>query len=80
MTEENKTKKTVLYIVEDTETAQFRYRVKNVVETLEGSSKWTAQWVLKTDLDRVAIECVDLVVVLRQTAKDKKVLDFILRI
>ncbi len=77
MTEENKTKKTVLYIVEDTETAQFRYRVKNVVETLEGSSKWTAQWVLKTDLDRVAIECVNLVVVLRQTAKDKKVLDFI---
>lgn len=70
-------KRAVLYIVENLEDAQFRYRVKNVVEALDGSNKWEAKWVLKSDIDKVDLGAVDLVVVLRQTAKDKKVIDFI---
>lgn len=69
--------KRVLYIVEDTESAQFRYRVKNVIEALEDSNNWEASWVLKSDIDRINFEDVDLVVILRQTAKDRKLLDFI---
>lgn len=70
-------KQVALYIVENLEDAQFRYRVKNVVEALNGSNKWGAKWVLKSDIDKVEFSSVDLVIVLRQTAKDKKVLDFI---
>lgn len=69
--------KNVVYIVEDTEPAQFRYRVKNIAEILEGSAEWRASWVLKSDIDKANLESADLVVVLRQTAKDKTMLDFI---
>lgn len=76
MTEE-KNKSIVLYVVEDTKSAQFRYRVKNIVETLKKSSKWEARWALKSDLDDVDLADIDLVVILRQTGKDRVILDFI---
>ena len=69
--------KKVLYIVEDTEPAQFRYRVKNVIEALEESSKWSGKWILTKNISKDSLADVDLVVILRQTAKDKKILDFI---
>lgn len=74
---EETNKKKVLYIVEDTGSAQFRYRVKNVAEALEGSTEWQAKWVLASDIDSVKLDSIDLVVILRQTAKDKKILDFV---
>ena len=39
----------ILYVAEDTESAQFRYRVRNVAEALGGSSKWKVEWVLKNE-------------------------------
>ena len=67
----------ILYIVEDTESAQFRYRVKNVVDALEASSKWKAKWVLTSDFKDTDLNGVDVVVVLRQSGKDGQVLKII---
>ncbi|MBR3252667.1 glycosyltransferase [Candidatus Saccharibacteria bacterium] len=69
--------KKVLYVVEDTDSAQFRYRVKNIAEALKSSFGWKVGWVLKSEIEKVELSQVDLVVILRQTAKDKKILDFI---
>ena len=69
--------KKVLYIAENVESAQFRYRVKNVAEALDSSTEWQAKWVLASDIDSVKLDSIDLVVILRQTAKDKKILDFV---
>lgn len=76
MTEE-KSKKTVLYIVEDKEVAQFRYRVKNVAEALKKSSDWEAKWILTSEFEDADLEDVDLVVTLRQSGKDGKILKII---
>lgn len=70
-------KKVVLYVVEDTKSAQFRYRVKNIIEALKGSEEWAARWVLRSDFTDADFLGVDLVVILRQTGKDKKILDCI---
>lgn len=72
-----KNKKIVLYVVEDVKSAQFRYRVENVVEALQYSNKWKAKWILKSNLSDNDLLGVDLVVVLRQTGKDEILLDFI---
>lgn len=76
MTEE-KNKKTILYIVEEPKTAQFRYRVENVIEALAQSDRWRGRWVLTEKLTERELSGVDLVVILRQTAKDKKILNYI---
>lgn len=76
MTEE-KNKRKVLYIVEDKNTAQFRYRVQNVMEAARESAKYEVDFALKNDLSKVDLGKIDLVVILRQTAKDRAVLDFI---
>lgn len=73
-------KKVVLYVVEDTKSAQFRYRVKNVVETLRDSNEWSAKWVLKSDFSDSDLLGVDLVVILRQTGKDGVLVDFIKKV
>ena len=71
--------KTILYIVEDTEPAQFRYRVENIAEALEKSSKYQVKWFKKSEIEQAEkmLDEVDFVVILRQTAKDKLILDFI---
>jgi len=69
-------KKKVLYIVEDKNTAQYRYRVQNVMEAVESSDKYEVNFVLKNSLKKVDLDKINLVVVLRQTAKDRTVLDF----
>lgn len=69
--------KKILYVVEDKETAQFRYRVSNVIEALKGNSKLSARWVLTAKVSEKDLVGVDLVVILRQSAKNRKVLDFI---
>lgn len=69
--------KKVIYIIEDEKSAQFRYRVKNVVEALERSKEWSATWALNTELDKIDVNKFDLAVILRQTAKDRVVIDFI---
>ncbi|MDO4752852.1 MAG: glycosyltransferase [Candidatus Saccharibacteria bacterium] len=66
--------KKVLYLVEDTESAQFRYRVKNVIEALKDSSMWLADSVKTDDFSDSDLDEVDLVVILRQTEKNGKIL------
>lgn len=68
--------KKVLYVVEDTKSVQFRYRVKNVAEALKGRD-YEVEWVVKTELDRVKLDEFDLVVILRQTDKDGVISRFI---
>lgn len=72
-------KKQVLYIIEDEKSAQFRYRIKNVAEALESSSKYEVVWFLKSEIARAydALPETSLVVIERQTAKDNIVPDFI---
>lgn len=77
MIEENKTKKRILFITEDKKAAQFRYRVKNIVEILNKSSDWRAEYLLSSDIKKVKLEQINLVVILRQTGKDKRLIDFI---
>lgn len=72
-----KNKKIILYVVEDTKSAQFRYRVKNVIETLKKSDNWEARWVLTSDLTDADLLNVSLVVILRQTGKNGVLFDFI---
>ncbi len=72
--------KKVLYIVEDVDAAQFRYRVKNISEALEESSKWELKWVLTSEFQDEDLDGIDLVVVLRQSSKNGKILKIIKKI
>lgn len=69
--------KKVLYLVEDTESAQFRYRVENIKEALGNSTEWRVDWVLKSEIKKIKFDDVDLIIILRQTAKDKEILNLI---
>ena len=62
--------KKVLYIVDDEKSAQFRYRVHNLVEATKVSQRWQVGWTHKAKLEEKELEGVDLVVILRQTDKD----------
>ena len=59
----------VLYVVEGDRSAQFRYRVENVAEVLDGYD-YNVEWVLKSELGDTKLDEFDLVVILRQTDKD----------
>ena len=73
-------KRRVLYVVEDTRSAQFRYRVKNVIEAVSSSNDWQVSYVLKTELDEVKPDGFNLVVILRQTDKDGRIGQFIKKV
>lgn len=71
--------KKVLYIVEDEESAQFRYRVKNVAEATLDSKKWQVEWMQRSELElaMVRLNDIDMVVILRQTDKNGEIGKFI---
>lgn len=69
--------KLALYVVEDKEAPQFRYRVDNLEKALEGSEKWRVRHVLKSELDSLKLDDYSLVVIERQTSKDGFVLRLI---
>lgn len=69
--------KKVLYIVEDTEVSQFRYRVKNVIEALKSSDKWKADFKKTSEINDKLLDDINILVILRQTAKNNKLIDFI---
>lgn len=69
--------KRILYIVEDIKSPQFRYRVKNIVEVADNSRQVEVKWVLRSEIQKINLKNLDLIVILRQTAKDRKILDFI---
>ena len=71
--------KKIVYIVEDKKSAQYRYRVQNVIDALADGETFSVGVFLKTEVNGVDFRDIFLVVVLRQTAKDNVVLDFIKR-
>ena len=72
-------KKIILYIIEDDNTAQYRYRVRNVKERLETGEKYDVEIFSKSKINeaRSRLKDIALVVILRQTAKDGVILNFI---
>lgn len=74
--------KKVVYIVEDEKSAQFRYRVKNMVEACGGDKKWRVEWVLKSEVlrDENKVMNADLVVILRQTDKNGEMIRLVERL
>lgn len=71
--------KKVLYVVEDKKSAQFRYRVENLVEAFLGHKNWRVEYVLKMELSSLGLGEYSLVVIARQTAKDEVLLKLIKR-
>lgn len=67
----------IVYVVEDTNAPQFRYRVKNIIEALENNKKWKIEYCLKSDLGKLKLEDVKILIIVRQTAKDGVVLRLI---
>ncbi|MBR3270007.1 glycosyltransferase [Candidatus Saccharibacteria bacterium] len=73
-------RKIAMYLVEDEESAQFRYRVCNVMEVLDDhDSSWQAVYFLNSEIDEVKkhLGDIDLLIILRQSAKDNKLLKII---
>ncbi len=72
-------KKLVIYIAETTENAQYRYRCQNVAQAIEKSNDFDVKIFLKDEIEKAErwLLGASLVVIERQTAKDKIVLDFI---
>ena len=71
--------KKIVFVVEDTEALQYRYRVKNVLEALRGNNEWQAGSYLKSELPSIDFGDIDIIIVLRQAAKDGVVLRLIRR-
>lgn len=69
----------VLYICEDTKSAQFRYRCHNVMEWTRRSKKWQVGWLTSAELEKARGQLggISLIVVERQTAKNRQLIDFV---
>lgn len=69
--------KKVICVVEDVKSAQFRYRCANVIEATRKSEKYSVDFVLRDQAEKIDLEDVALLVIERQTAKDNLLLDLI---
>lgn len=67
----------VVYVVENTNTPQFRYRVKNIIDVLRDDDKWSAEYYIKGDLNKLRLDNVKMLIIVRQTAKDRTILNLI---
>lgn len=67
----------VVYIVEDAKSAQFGYRVANVIKALGKNNKWKAEYCLKDNISEINFSTIDILVILRQTSKDNVALNLI---
>jgi len=74
--------KVILYVVEDKESAQYRYRVENIKETLKESKKWEVKCLLRSEISQneSLLKESDLVIILRQTAKDDTLINLVKKI
>ena len=72
-------KKVAVCVSQDKDSAQFRYRCENIMELTLNSGEWQTVWFLNSEVSEILdrIDEVDLVVVIRQAAKDNKILRFI---
>ncbi len=60
----------VAYIVEDKNSPQFRYRVKNITDSLKKyDSKWKAKDYLKNNANKIDFEKTNLLVISRLNRK-----------
>lgn len=69
--------KNILFVAESYESAQYRYRVGNVIEAIEKRSDWGVHAALTIDINDTYLINTNLVVILRQAAKNKTILEFI---
>ena len=77
-----KNRRNVLYIVKDKEAAQFRYRVNNVAEVVDGRSVWRVRYCMIDNIGdlKSVLGDVDLIVISRQVARGDELLRFIKKI
>ena len=61
--------KKVVYLANDDKSAQFRYRVKNMIESLRDGAGWTAKYYLKPDFKLDYLDDIKLLIIERQTDK-----------
>ena len=69
--------KMVLFVVGDKISAQYRYRVNNVIETIREYTNWGAGAIFAGEATERMLTGIDLVVILRQSVKGNTVPDFI---
>lgn len=62
--------RTVIYIVENETSPQFRYRIKNIQEALVRSKTWQIKYYTKKNIKSCIFNDASLVIIERQTAKD----------
>ena len=53
----------IVYVLEDINTPQFRYRVENIIEAFENNGKWSVEYYLKSDLEKLELKNVKLFIV-----------------
>ena len=70
-------KRKILFVVEDKKSAQFRYRVENIIQALDKSKKIEADYCLKDGIDKIDFSEIKTLIILRQAAKDGIVLKLI---
>ena len=65
-------KNNIIYLSEDATSAQYRYRVKNILEALKDNKKYNLASFLKSDISKLEKELprADLIILERQTAKN----------
>lgn len=69
----------VVCIAQDKKAAQFRYRCENIVESTLKSKKWQTVWFLNSEISEILNRTnkIELVIIVRQAAKDNRILEFI---
>ena len=70
-------KKRIIYVVENSKDAQYRYRVANLNELMDMSKDWCMDILLRQHMRLSDIAGSRLIVIERQTAKNGRILDFI---
>lgn len=72
-----KRSKVVLYVFQNRDSIQFRYRWQNIKEALRASDEWSMVFCLKNKILRTDFKNIDVLVVSRQTEKGCKILNLI---
>ncbi len=67
----------IVYVVEDINVPQFRYRVKNIIDVFNNNDAWEVEYFCKSDLTKLELKNVRVLIILRQTAKDRIILKLI---
>ena len=67
--------KHIIYLAEDSKSAQFRYRISNLVEICKNNPKYQISYFLKSDLEKLrqVLSNANLLIIERQTAKDSTI-------